>query len=256
MIGKNLDRKMAKLYKIKKQSEKQRITYNKISKNYKWVQNKTFIGKLKSHNYRQVQKKLIKGSLLDIGTGNGDFFKIKEITNRPIKAFDVSDKMIEMAKKNIKKKVHFFCADLETIRLKEKFDNIISINVLHRSEEKKFIKLIKNCSNKKTKIIIVTMNFYSPQFLFIRFIQKLLGIFGYNFGDQVAKKGYTDNNIIKNFKDFKVIKIENHGYFHNFLRLECGFFLDKFFSFLDEHLSKIPIINLFGVSKLIILKKN
>ena len=58
MIGKNLDRKMAKLYKIKKQSEKQRIAYNIISKNYSWVQNKTFIGKLKFHNYRQVKKKI------------------------------------------------------------------------------------------------------------------------------------------------------------------------------------------------------
>tara|TARA_B100002052_G_C15848885_1_gene583979 strand:+ start:577 stop:1347 length:771 start_codon:yes stop_codon:yes gene_type:complete len=255
MIGKTLDRKMAKLHKIKKQSEKQRVAYNIISKDYDWVQNKSFIGKLKFHNYRQVKKKLVNGSLLDIGTGNGDFFKIRGITNRPIKAFDVSDKMIEMAKKNIKKKVHFFRADLETISLKKKFDNIISINVLHRAEEKKFIKLVKNCSNKKTKIIIVTINFYSPQFLVIRFIQKLFRIFGYNFGDHVLKKGYSDNDIKKNFKDFKVIKIENHGYFHNFLRFECGFFLDKIFSFLDEHLSKIPIINLFGVCKLIVLKK-
>lgn len=38
---------MVKLYKSKKLSEKQRVAYNRVSKNYVWVQNKTFVGKLK-----------------------------------------------------------------------------------------------------------------------------------------------------------------------------------------------------------------
>lgn len=247
---------MVKLYKSKKLSEKQRVAYNRVSKNYVWVQNKTFVGKFKFFNYRNVQKYLNKGSLLDIGTGNGDFFKINGIINEPITAFDVSDKMIELAKKNIKKKIHFFRADLETINLKKKFMNIISINVLHRSDEKKFVKLIKNCSNKKTKIIIVTMNLYSPQFLVIKIIQVLLKIFGHNFGGQVAQKAYSDSQIKKLFKDFKILEIVNHGYFHNFLKIETNDSIDKIFSFLDSLICKIPIINLFGTCKLIVIKKN
>ncbi len=58
---------------------------------------------------------------------------------------------------------------------------------MHRVNTKKFEKFINNCSNSKSKTIIVTMNIFSPQFILIRLIQIIFGIFGYKFGAQVAK---------------------------------------------------------------------
>ena len=126
---------------------------------------------------------------------------------------------------------------------------------MHRVDEKKFEKLIYNCSNNKSKIIIVTMNIFSPQFILIRLIQIIFGIFGYKFGAQVAKKGFSNNQIKKIFKNYKIIKIRNNGYLHNSLPLRCNEYFAEKISRIDDIISDIPIINQLGVSKLIILKK-
>ena len=233
----------------------QKIAYNKIASSYEYTQSETFIGKLKAYNYRKVSKKLSNGSIIDLGTGNGDFFKNIKNFERSILAVDISDKLIQIAKKKHNKKIKFFVKDLEKFKVKKKFDNIISINVMHRVNTKKFEKLINNCSNSKSKIIIVTMNIFSPQFILIRLIQIIFGIFGYKFGAQVAKKGFSDNQIKKIFKKYKIIKISNNGYLHNFLPLKCSKYLDKKLSKIDDIISNIPLINQLGVSKLVVLKK-
>ena len=149
----------------------QKIAYNKIANNYEYVQSKTFVGKFKAYNYNIVKKNLSPGSIIDLGTGNGDFFKDWKNFKKSILAVDISDKLIQAAKKKHNKKIKFLVKNLENFKVKRKFDNIISINVMHRVDEKKFEKLIYNCSNNKSKIIIVTMNIFSPQFILIRLIQ-------------------------------------------------------------------------------------
>lgn len=52
----------------------QKVAYNKIANNYEYTQKETFIGKLKTYNYKKVSKNLSSGSIIDLGTGNGDFF--------------------------------------------------------------------------------------------------------------------------------------------------------------------------------------
>lgn len=233
----------------------QKKAYNKISKTYKFTQTKTFIGKIKMYNYKKVSKALSKGSIIDLGTGNGDFFYTLKNFEKSILAVDISDKLIEIAKKKHNKKIKFIVRNLEKFNIKKKFDNIISINVLHRVNTKKFKKLIDSCSNNKSKIIIVTMNIFSPQFILIRLIQIIFEIFSYKFGAQVAKKGFSNNQIKKIFSNYKIIKINNNGYFHNFLPLKCSENLSKKISKIDDFLSHLPIINQLGVSKLIILRK-
>lgn len=233
----------------------QKVAYNKIANNYEYTQKETFIGKLKTYNYKKVSKNLSSGSIIDLGTGNGDFFIHLINFERSILAVDISNKLIQAAKKKHNKKIKFIVRNLEKFKCKEKFSNIISINVMHRVNIKKFEKLIDSCSNDKSKIIIVTMNIFSPQFILIRLIQIIFGIFGYKFGAQVARKGFSDNQIKKIFKNYKIIKISNNGYLHNFLPLRCGENLAKKISKIDDIISDIPIINQLGVSKLIILKK-
>lgn len=233
----------------------QKIAYNKIANTYEYTQTETFIGKLKTYNYKKVSKNLSSGSIIDLGTGNGDFFKNIKNFERSILAVDISDKLIQIAKKKNNKKIKFIVRNLEKFKIKKKFANIISINVMHRVNIKKFEKLINNCSNNKSKIIIVTMNVFSPQFILIRLTQIIFGIFGYKFGAQVAKKGFSNNQIKKIFKNYKIIKINNNGYLHNFLPLRCSKNLEKKISKIDGFLSNIPIINQLGISKLIVLKK-
>ena len=235
---------------------KQKKAYNKIANNYEYTQKETFIGKLKTYNYKKVSKNLSSGSIIDLGTGNGDFFNSIKNFERAILAVDISDKLIQMAKKKHNKKIKFIVRNLEKFKLKREFSNIISINVMHRVNPKRFEKLINNCSNDKSKIIIITMNKFSPQFILIRLIQIVLKIFGFTFGAQVAKKGFSNNQIKKIFKNYNIIKISNLGYLNNFLPLRCGENLAKKINKIDDFLLNIPIINQLGVSKLIILKKN
>jgi 2-polyprenyl-3-methyl-5-hydroxy-6-metoxy-1,4-benzoquinol methylase len=237
------------------ESYHQKVAYNKVANNYEYTQKETFIGKLKKYNYKKVSKNLSSGSIIDLGTGNGDFFKNIKNFERSILAVDISDKLIQIAKKKHNKKIKFLVKNLENFKVKKKFDNIISINVMHRVNTKKFEKLINYCSNNKSKIIIVTMNIFSPQFILIRLIQIIFGIFGYKFGAQVAKKGFSDNQIKKIFKNYKIIKIRNNGYLHNFLPLRCGKYLGKKISNIDDVISNIPLINQLGVSKLVVLQK-
>jgi len=93
-----------------------------------------------------------KTSLLDIGCGDGSCLQYisKKTGIKNLAGIDESDKYIKIAPKNINAK--FVCADVLKLRIKEKYDVILIMAVLHhligksRKESKKLAeKAINNC---------------------------------------------------------------------------------------------------------------
>ena len=88
-------------------------------------------------------------SFLDIGCGSGHF---SVLTEGKYLGIDLNEKYINDARKKYADK-KFICADVsEVYKEKNKFDNVLLVDILHHLDDKKSIQLLKsllNISNKK-----------------------------------------------------------------------------------------------------------
>ncbi len=89
--------------------------------------------------------KLIKkgGSVLDVGCGSG--LKSKYLISKgfDVTGIDISDKMIEIARKNYPKG-HFSAMDMEKIKLDQKFDGVMAHACLLHAKKNKAAEIVKH----------------------------------------------------------------------------------------------------------------
>jgi 2-polyprenyl-3-methyl-5-hydroxy-6-metoxy-1,4-benzoquinol methylase len=115
------------------------------------------------HN-QQYQNYLIKNIrknnkyLLDVGCGTGELTKKLIENGEKIIGIDVSEKMIQEAKKrNSDSKIEYICTTVEKYleETDKRFDIIISIAALHHMNEKEILQKMKNKLTENGKILIL-----------------------------------------------------------------------------------------------------
>src|SRR3990167_9711685 len=122
-----------------------------------------------------------KGTIVDIGCGNGGFSNYISLFSSKRKVFgiDLSKKRIESAKKSIgkRKNVKFVLGDVTKIK-QPKADCYLVIDVLHHIDFKNQEKLLKFLAKKMSKNSMLIVKEVDPSnripFLFGHFIEKTL----------------------------------------------------------------------------------
>lgn len=122
-----------------------------------------------------------KGTIVDIGCGNGGFSNYISLSNskRNVFGIDLSKKRIESAKKSIVKRenVKFVLGDVTKIK-QPKADCYLVIDVLHHIDFKNQEKLLKFLAKKMSKNSILIVKEVDPSnkipFLFGHSIEKIL----------------------------------------------------------------------------------
>jgi 2-polyprenyl-3-methyl-5-hydroxy-6-metoxy-1,4-benzoquinol methylase len=117
------------------------------------------------HN-QQYQKYLLKNipkkcnCILDVGCGTGELTKKLTFFSKEIIGIDVSENMINEAKKrNYDEKINYIKISVEKYleRTEKQFDVIISIAALHHMNEEEILKLMKNKLTRDGKILILDL---------------------------------------------------------------------------------------------------
>jgi 2-polyprenyl-3-methyl-5-hydroxy-6-metoxy-1,4-benzoquinol methylase len=117
------------------------------------------------HN-QQYQKYLLKNipkncnCILDVGCGTGELTKKLAPFSKEIIGIDVSENMINEAKKrNYDEKIKYMKISVEKYleETKREFDVIISIAALHHMNEEEILKTMKNKLTKDGKILILDL---------------------------------------------------------------------------------------------------
>src|SRR3989344_2497200 len=116
----------------------------------------------------KILKKLIKetkikdnSAILDAGCGTGNFLKILS-NNKTLKLYgiDISPKMLEIAKRKLRKKADLRLLQVENLKDKNKFYYIFSTEAFHHYEDQE--KAMKNFNlalKKNGQLIVADLNF-------------------------------------------------------------------------------------------------
>lgn len=140
----------------------QKKFWNKVAKNYekqRWKGSKVL-----EYDFTETKNTLLKElssqkkneSILEIGCGVGVWTKIIGGKCKQITAIDLSEKMIEKAKKRFPK-AKYYCEDFLKFNCKEKFDKIFSIRVIEYAEDKElFVKKCSELLKRNGKLTIIT----------------------------------------------------------------------------------------------------
>lgn len=97
--------------------------YNKLSSVYEKLYREEQIKKIK-----RIIKYIPEGKILDVGAGTGI---LEEFLDREFYLIDISEKMIEIARKKFKEKYKYFVMNAKRLPFKnEFFDGVISISML------------------------------------------------------------------------------------------------------------------------------
>jgi 2-polyprenyl-3-methyl-5-hydroxy-6-metoxy-1,4-benzoquinol methylase len=156
------------------------------------------------HNLKENAK------ILDIGCGAGvPVFKLLS-EKYDITGIDISEKMIELAKKNLPNGKFIISDILDYDFNKSQFDAIVSYYTLFHLPREKHILFIKKCHDllKNNGILIVTVGMYDEDSYTEDFFGTRLYWSNYNF--DFYKKMILNNNFI--IVDEKII---SHGYDKN-----------------------------------------
>ncbi len=169
----------------------------------------------------------IKGNVLvlEVGCGTGEFIRqiAKQVKN--VVGIDVSNKLIEMAKKNLQgvENISLVKADIESIKIPESyFDFIISMWTLPNLDNPtSFIKKMKKALKPKGIIFIDTYSEKATKDRIKQYQDIGLTVLEANDKEIVIKEGLTEKiytkedleNLFKNANmKVKVIKIHEFGY--------------------------------------------
>ena len=108
---------------------------------------------------KNTNKPLEKIDILDIGCGGGLLSEPMTRLGAKVTGIDASDKNIKIAKLHAKKNklnINYLCSSPEKIKIKDKFDVILNMEIIEHVEDINFF--IKSCSKllKKDGIMILT----------------------------------------------------------------------------------------------------
>ncbi len=119
-------------------------------------------------NYRD--KPLTGVKILDIGCGGGLLSEPMSRMGAKVTGIDASDKNIKIAKlhsKNSKLKIDYFCSSPEKLKVKEKFDVILNMEIVEHVENVDFF--LKSCSKllrKNGLMFVATINKTFKSYIF------------------------------------------------------------------------------------------
>ena len=206
--------------------------------------------------YEKLKKNVKNKSVLDFGCGNGGYVK-KTIVYKPSKivAIDISEKAIELAKKETqdKNRVEFRVENCENTKLSSnQFDTIYGAGILHHLNLEKSIREIDRLLKKNGSLIFIEPMGTNP---LINLYRRLTP--GSRSKDEHPFK-FSDLNYFKNI--FKEVNIKYYGFFTllflPFYKLpkDSRFFI--FLSTVDKIFLKIPFFKFLAWAVIISAKKN
>lgn len=193
------------------------------------------------------------GSLIDVGSGTGDFLKyLKEK-----KAYEGDLYGTDIIDIKLPYDIRYIKGDFISLKMHKKYDNIVSLAVIeHIKEPQLFIKKISEISNNKAKVIIMTFNSDGLIYRLANVLKK----FGFrtafdrlysphhvnHFNNKSLKKLLQDN-------DFKVVKHLTTNYPMKSVDVPNNSFVYKIAVFF---IFKLSDINQSGIMQTIICEKN
>jgi ubiquinone/menaquinone biosynthesis C-methylase UbiE len=144
------------------------VTKNEIKEAYNFIANE-YDNYMEETNHARAQREIIEllkdeitGRVVDIGTGTGiiAITIAKKILDSEVTAIDISEKMIEEARKNARKagvKIDFLIDDIEESKLPDnKFDIVICcLGMLWFINKEKALKEMARICKEKGKIILI-----------------------------------------------------------------------------------------------------
>lgn len=186
-----------------------------------WWGTKTVSGQKRYFNKAQLLKRKCnlkrRLKILEVGCGDGEFTKeLVRITgaNLKITAIDLTPKLIERAKRNIKnKRVAFRVDDSEAMAfLNKQFDLVCGVAILHHLNLEPALKEIYRVLKKGGEIFFTEPNLLNPNIfldLNIKYLRKKMG-FSPN---EVAFKRWELKRSLKKV-GFKNIEVNNIDFLH------------------------------------------
>ena len=115
-----------------------------------------------SFKLKSKEKPLQKINILDIGCGGGLLSEPMARLGANVTGIDASDKNIKIAKLHAKKNklnINYFCSSPEKLKIKNKFDVILNMEIIEHVEDINFF--IKSCSKllkKNGLMFVATLN--------------------------------------------------------------------------------------------------
>ena len=125
---------------------------------------------IKTFKIKDKKKPLNKVRILDIGCGGGLLSEPMCRLGASVTGIDASDKNIKIAKIHSKKnnlKINYLCSSPEMLKIKERFDVILNMEIIEHVEDTNFF--LKSCSKllKKNGIMFVaTLNKTLKSYIF------------------------------------------------------------------------------------------
>ena len=124
------------------------------------------------HNFKLKNKvkPLLGVKILDIGCGGGLLSEPMSRMGAKVTGIDASDKNIKIAKLHSKKeklKIDYFCSSPEKLKVKEKFDVILNMEIVEHVEDIDFF--LKSCSKllkKNGLMFVATINKTFKSYIF------------------------------------------------------------------------------------------
>jgi ubiquinone/menaquinone biosynthesis C-methylase UbiE len=190
-------------------------------------------------------KKNKKNEFLDLGCGNGRFgLRLAKTVGKfnNVVGLDFSKEAVKLAnisaKENKIKNFRAVCCDFKNFSAPNRFDYVITINMLHHSEDiSDTISRIYKCLKPGGFWINIENNpFNLSFFIFFVFIKQLKAHLTINY---FLSNCFYHKRVAKKV-GFKYIKHEKYGFLPTSL-----YNFSKFFLFLNKYLNIIPILNFF-----------
>lgn len=169
---------------------------------------------LEQWRMKEASKFIVKGSVLDVGCGEGKFLKFVDHNTRYI-GIDNNNECIEKIKNDIsKEKVYPNCEFRhlfldEHVNIEGKFDNIIMLAVIeHLDFPEKVLKRLKENLSSHGRIIITTPG---PMAQFIHRIGSGIGMFDKDARDE--HKVILDKEELYKLAEYIGLKVEHYSSF-------------------------------------------
>ena len=125
---------------------------------------------IKNFKLNQTDQPLKKINILDIGCGGGLLTEPMNRLGANVVGIDASSKNIDIAKFHAKKnklKINYICASPETLKIKQKFDVILNMEIIeHVDDVNYFLKKSSSLLKKNGLMFVATINKTLKSYLF------------------------------------------------------------------------------------------
>ncbi len=173
-------------------------------------------------------------TVLEVGCGTGEL--LGKINGKEKTGIDVSEKMIEEAKKQFPD-INFVCSPAENIQLDKKFDVIILSNLVGYLPDIQLVfEELQKVSHPETKVIVTYYNiFWEPFIKFAEFIG-------------IKKKGPKQSWL--STKDLSnLLYLSGFETYKQNSSMLFPFYIPLLSAFLNKFLSRLPFFNLFALNQ-------